>query len=66
MKTIIINLSDRVFNELRTYMIIKCNINDAYGTTDAFIFKLIKAIENDAEEVTFEFKKRRKNDNVPN
>ena len=60
MKTITIKLSDRVFKELRTHMIIKCNIDEAYGTTDAFIIKLIKAIEHGADEVTFKIKKREK------
>jgi hypothetical protein len=57
MKELNLKISDRVYNELRSSIIVKGIAGALYGTADAFITRVIKGIEDNQEELIIAFKK---------
>ena len=52
MKSITLNISDRVISELQNEMGCKGITGNLYGMEDAVVLKIITAIEKDEKEVT--------------
>ncbi len=64
MKTITIKISDLTFAELRTHMNLKCMCGETGGVSDAFMVKVINAIEEGESEVGIKMKGE-KDDDIP-
>jgi hypothetical protein len=56
MKEINLKISDRVYSELKSSIIVKGIAGALYGTADAFITRLIKGIEDGDSEITLAYK----------
>jgi len=56
MKEINLKISDRVYNELRSSIMIKGIAGALYGTADAFITRIVKGIEDGEADLTLTFK----------
>lgn len=64
MKTITVHLSDKTFAEIRTHMMFKYMTNEMCGVTDAFISRLVRAIDNGEVEMSAQLKGEGENDSV--
>lgn len=53
MKTIRLQISDRVLSQLKSMAIIRQISGNSYGIIDEVIIKLVKSIEENKDEVTF-------------
>lgn len=62
MKKITITISDMALKELRTTMSIRGMTCESYGLVDAFMVKMIKAIENGKSEIDIRMKEEKDND----
>jgi len=56
MKEINLKISDRVYNELRSSIMVKGIAGALYGTADAFITRVIESIEKGDDDLTLTFK----------
>lgn len=62
MKTITIKISDKVFEELRNHMGIRCMTDEASGVVDAFVVKVIKSIDDGESEIGIKMKGEKDDD----
>lgn len=62
MKTIVLKISENVFEELRTHMSIRCMAGEASGMVDAFVVKIIKAIDDGDSETGIKMKGEKDDD----
>ena len=62
MKKITVTISDKVFAELRTHMGLRCMSGEACGVPDAFLVKIIKAVEDGDSEVGIKMKGEKDDD----
>lgn len=56
MKEIKIIISDRVLSELKTAHTVKSITGNLSGINDEFVNKIIKSLDEDKDEVIFQFK----------
>ena len=62
MKKITVTMSDQVFDEIRTHMSLRCMSGEACGAPDAFMVKIIKAVEDGDSEVGIKMKGEKDDD----
>ncbi len=62
MNKISVVISDNVLNELRTHMSLRCMTGGASGVLDAFVVKIISAIDDGESEVGIKMKGEKDDD----
>jgi hypothetical protein len=59
MKKITITIDEEVYNELRSAFTVKGITGNLYGTSDAFMYRLLDALEKGKTEESFAFKHKK-------
>ena len=56
MKIVTIHISDKAFKDIRTHMSLKCTTGETCGVVDAFVVKIVSAIDDGDTEVGIKMK----------